>query len=145
MKPLQMKSRLSIAGVALMLVLAPLMRVAQAQPQSRDEQKMASIKATVEKRLANKKTKVKVKMRTGEEVKGQIDQSDDNGFTLTQDKTNKQVQISYAEVEKVSGRGGLSTAAKIGIIAAIAVGVLAVVVIVAVRNFDPFSGGINVR
>ena len=145
MKPLQMKSRLSIAGVALMLVLAPLMRVAQAQPQSRDEQKMASIKATVEKRLANKKTKVKVKMRTGEEVKGQIDQSDDNGFTLTQDKTNKQVQISYAEVQKVSGRGGLSTAAKIGIIAAIAVGVLAVVVIVAVRNFDPFSGGINVR
>ena len=45
MKPLQMKSRLSIAGVALMLVLAPLMRVAQAQPQSRDEQKTASIKA----------------------------------------------------------------------------------------------------
>lgn len=121
MKPLQMKS-LSIAGVALMLVLAPLMRVAQAQPQSRDEQKTASIKATVEKRLANKKTKVKVKLLTGEEVKGQIDQSDENGFTLTQDKTNKQAQISYAEVEKVSGRGGLSTAAKIGIIAAIAVG-----------------------
>ena len=145
MKPLQMKSRLSIAGVALMLVLAPLTRIAQAQPQPRDEQKTTSIKATVEKRLANKKTKVKVKMRTGEEVKGQIDQSDDNGFTLTQDKTNKQVQISYAEVEKVSGRGGLSTAAKIAIVAGIAVGVLAIVVIVAVRNFDPFSGGITVR
>ena len=69
MKPLQMKSRLSIAGVALMLVLTPLMRVAQAQPQSRDEQNTATIKATVEKRLANKKTKVKVKMRSGEEVK----------------------------------------------------------------------------
>ncbi|MFY9618494.1 MAG: hypothetical protein WAM70_22290 [Pyrinomonadaceae bacterium] len=145
MKPLQLKSRLSIAGIALMLVLAPLMRVAQAQPQSPDEQKTASIKATVAKRLANKKTRVKVKLRTGEEVKGQIDQSDDNGFTLTQDKTNKQMQISYAEVEKLSGRGGLSTAAKIGIIAAIAVGVLAIVAIVAVRNFDPFSGGITVR
>ena len=95
--------------------------------------------------MANNKTKVKVKLRTGEEVKGKIDQSDDNGFTLTQDKTNKQMQISYAEVEKVSGRGGLSTAAKIGIIAAIAVGVLAIVAIVAVRNFDPFSGGITVR
>lgn len=145
MKPLQMKSRFSIASVALMLVLAPLTRVVQAQPQSRDEQNTASVKATVEKRLANKKTKVKVKLRTGEEVKGQINQSDDNGFTLTQDKTSKQVQISYADVEKVSGRGGLSTAAKIGIIAAIAVGVLAIVVIVAVRNFDPFSGGITVR
>ena len=128
-----------------MLVLTPLTRVAQAQSQSRDEQKAASIKATVEKRLANQKTKVKVKLRTGEEVKGKIDQSDNNGFTLTQDKTNKQVQLSYAEVEKVSGRGGLSTAAKIGIIAAVAVGVLAIVVIVAIRNFDPFSGGITVR
>ena len=141
MKPLQRKSRLSIAGVALMLVLAPLSRVAQAQPQ----QGPASVKAAVEKRLANKKTKVKVKLRTGEEVKGKLDQSDDNGLTLTQDKTNKQVQISYADVEKVSGRGGLSTGAKIGIVAAIAVGVLAIVVIVALRNFDPFSGGITVR
>ena len=145
MKSIRLKTKLSIAGVALLLVLAPLTRVAQAQPQPRDEQNTASIKATVEKRLANKKTKVKVKLRTGEEVKGQINQSDDNGFTLMQDKTNKQVQISYAEVQKVSGRGGLSTAAKIGIIAGIAVGVLAIVVIVAVRNFDPFSGGITAR
>ena len=145
MKPLLMKSRFSIAGLALLLVLTPLMRVAQAQPQSPDDQKTASIKATVAKRLANKKTKVKVRLRTGEEVKGQLNQSDDNGFSLTQDKTNKQMQISYAEVEKVSGRGGLSTAAKIGIVAAIAIGVLAIVVIVAVRNFDPFSGGITAR
>ena len=145
MKSQLMKKKVMVASVALLLVLAPLMRVAQAQPQSRDEQKTASIKATVEKRLANKKTRVKVKLRTGEEVKGQIHQSDDRGFTLTQDKTNKQVQISYAEVEKVSGRGGLSTAAKIGIIAGIAVGVLAIAVIVALRNFDPFSDGITAR
>jgi sRNA-binding regulator protein Hfq len=145
MKTLQMRSRLSIAGVALLLVLAPLARLAQAQPQSRDEQKTTSVKAAVEKRLANKKTKVKVKLRSGEQLKGQISQSDDNGFTITQDKTNSLVKISYADVEKVSGRGGLSTAAKIGIIAGIAVGVLAIVVIVAVRNFDPFSGGITVR
>jgi hypothetical protein len=145
MKPFQMKSRLSIAGVALLLVLAPLMRVAQAQAQSRDEQNTASIKAAVAKRLANKKSKVKVKLRTGDELKGRIEQADENGFTLTQDKTQKQVQIAYGDVVKVSGRGGLSTAAKIGIIAAIAVGVLAIVVIVALRNFDPFSGGITAR
>ena len=145
MKSQLMKKKVMFANVAFILVLAPLMRVAQAHPQSRDEQKTASIKATVEKRLANKKTRVKVKLRTGEEVKGQIHQSDDSGFTLTQDKTNKQVQISYVEVQKVSGRGGLSTAAKIGIIAGIAVGVLAIAVIVALRNFDPFSGGITVR
>ena len=143
MKSQLMKRKVMVASVALLLALAPLMRVAQAQPQSRDEQKAASIKATVEKRLVNKKTRVKVKLRTGEEVKGKINQSDDNGFTLAQDKTNKQVQISYAEVEKVSGRGGLSTAAKIGIIAGIAVGVLAIVIVVALRDFD--IGPITIR
>ena len=147
MKSRLVKKKLTVGSVALLLVLAPLIRVAQAQaqPQSRDEQKTASIKAEVAKRLASKKTRVKIKLLTGEEVKGQINQSEENGFTLTQDKTNRQVQISYADVEKVSGRGSLSTAAKIGIIAAIAVGVLAIVVIVAVRSFDPFSGGITVR
>ena len=145
MKLLQIRSRLAIAGAGLILVLAPLMRVAQAQTQSRDEQDPAVIKAAVEKRLANKKTKVKIKLRSGEQLKGRIDQSDDNGFTIAEDKTNRQVKISYADVEKVSGRGGLSTAAKIGIIAGVAVAVLAIVVIVAIRNFDPFSGGITPR
>ena len=140
-----MKRKLVIVGLAFTLLVMPLTRLnVQAQAGAGDAQ-TTEVKAAVEKRLANKKTRVKVKMRTGEEVKGQIDQSDDNGFTLRQDKTNKQLQIAYADVEKVSGRGGLSTAAKIGIIAAIAVGVLAIVVIVAVRNFDPFSGGITIR
>jgi len=143
MKTLHMKRKFLIAGVGLVLVLAPLARVSQAQ--SRDDQNTARVKVVVEKRLANKKTKVKVKLRSGEQLKGQLDQSDDAGFTITQDKTKSQLKISYADVEKVSGRGGLSTAAKIGIVAAIAVGVLAVIVIVAVRNFDPFSGGITAR
>lgn len=140
-----MNRRLAIVGLALTLLVVPVTRLTvEAQSGAADAQ-TTKVKAEVAKRVANQKTRVKVKLRTGEEVKGKIDQSDDNGFTLTQDKTNKQVQISYAEVEKVSGRGGLSTAAKIGIIAAIAVGVLAIVAIVAVRNFDPFSGGITVR
>lgn len=139
-----MRTKLTIVGLAFTLLALPVFRLA-AHAQSGAADATTKVKTEVAKRLANKKTKVKVKMRTGEEVKGQIDQSDDNGFTLTQDKTNKKVQISYAEVLKVTGRGGLSTAAKIGIVAAIAVGVLAIVVIVAVRNFDPFSGGITVR
>ena len=140
-----MKPKLTIVSLAFTLLVTPVTRlIVQAQTGAADAQ-TAKVKAEVAKRVANKKTKVKVKLRTGEQLKGQIDQSDENGFTLTQDKTHSQVKISYAEVEKVSGRGGLSTAAKVGIIAGIAVGVLAIVVIVAVRNFDPFSGGITVR
>lgn len=139
-----MKRKLVIVGLAFTLLVMPVTRLTvQAQSGATDAQ-TTNVKAEVAKRVANKKTKVKVKMRSGEQLKGQIDQSDENGFTITQDKTNSQVKISYADVEKVSGRGGLSTAAKVGIIVGIAIGVLAIVVIVAVRNFDPFSGGIGV-
>ena len=140
-----MKRSLVIVGLAFTLLVMPLTRLTvQAQSGAGDTQ-TTKVKAQVEKRLANQKTKVKVKLRSGEQLKGQLNQSDDTGFTITQDKTNSQTKISYADVEKVSGRGGLSTPAKIGIIAGIAVGVLAIVAIVAVRNFDPFSGGITVR
>ena len=140
-----MKRKFAIVGLAFTLLVMPVTRLTvQAQSGGADAQ-TTKVKAEVAKRVANKKTKVKVRMRSGEQLKGQIDQSDENGFTITQDKTNSQVKISYADVEKVSGRGGLSTAAKVGIIAGIAIGVLAIVVIVAVRNFDPFSGGITIR
>ena len=140
-----MRRRLAIVGLVFTLLVMPVARLTvQAQSGAADAQ-TTKVKAEVAKRVANQKTKVKVKLRTGDELKGRIEQSDDNGFTITQDKTNSQVKISYADVEKVSGRGGLSTAAKIGIIAGVAIGVLAIVVIVAIRNFDPFSGGITAR
>ena len=141
-----MKTRLKIFGLALTLMLMPVSRmVVQARPQSDDAQRTAKVKAEVAKRVANKKTKVKVKLRTGEQLKGRIAGADDTGFTVTEDKTNKQIQMPYAEVREVKGRGGLSTPVKIAIIAGIAIGVLAILAIVAVKNFDPFSGGITIR
>jgi hypothetical protein len=86
---------------------------------------------------------VKIKLRSGEELKGQLDQPDAEKFTVIQDKTGKKLELAYNEVTKVSGRG-MSNFTKVGIVAAIAVGVVAVVAIVAVKNFDPFSGGIRV-
>lgn len=140
-----MKTEITVAGLAFLLIFVPLTRVVQARPQSGDAQKTAKIKTEVSKRMAGKKTKVKVKLSTGEQLKGRIDQADDNGFTITQDKTNKQIQMAYGDIEEVKGRGGLSTPAKIGIVAAVAVAVLAIIAVVAIRNFDPFSGGITVR
>lgn len=128
--------------LALMLVLAPLARVVQAQ--STDDQ-TAKVKSEIAKRVANKKTKVKIKLRSGEELKGRIDQSDDSRFTLAEDKTGKQIQLSYSEVEAVKGRGGLGTGAKIGIIAAVVVVGVAVAAVISVKNIDPFQGGITAR
>lgn len=145
MKTTLIRSNLTTAGITFVLIFVPLTRMAQARSQTGDSQKTAKVKAEVARRGAQKKAKVKVKLLNGEEVKGQIDRTDDNGFTITQDKTNKQIQMSYADVAEIKGRGGLSTAAKIGIIVGISVGVLIIAAIVAVKTFDPFSGGITVR
>ena len=140
-----MEQRFRIVLLALMLVFAPLARMVEAQTQSNDMVNTAKIRSEVAKRLGNKKTRVKIKLRSGEELKGTIDRADDNAFTVTQDKTGKKIEISYGDVKSVKGRGGLSTWAKIGIAAGVAIVVFPIIVVVALKNFDPFEGGITVR
>ena len=77
-------------------------------------------------------------------MKGRLNQAGDNGFTFTTDKSGQQTSLSYADVQKVNGRGGLGKGAKIGIIAAIVAGA-AIVLIQASRNFDPFKNGIPIQ
>lgn len=130
--------------LALIVALVPLVQTARGESQSTAGDQTAKVKSEVSKRLANKKTRVQVKLRDGSQLKGRLEQATDDGFTLTEDKTNKKLELAYSAVEKVSGRG-MSTMAKVGIGAAVAVGVVAILVVVALKNFDPFSGGITAR
>ena len=139
-----MKKSLKVVCLTFMLVFVPLAQVMHAQPQSTDIQKTAKVKSDITKRVATNKTRVKLKLRNGEELKGRIDRADDNGFTVTEDKTGKQIQMSYTEVDGVKGRG-LGSGAKIGIIAAVVVVVVVVVAVINVKNIDPFQGGITAR
>ena len=136
-------NQLKSLALVFLLVVLPLAQIAQARPQSSAVDNAAKVKAEIAKRVDHKKTRVKIKLRNGEELKGQIDQAGDDKFTLIQDKTGKKFELAYSEVAKVSGRG-MSTLAKLGIATAIGAGVLAIVVIVALKNFDPFSGGIRI-
>lgn len=140
---LQLKS----LAVVFLLVVLPLAQIAQGRSQTRPQSSAADnttkVKSEIAKRVDHKKTRVKIKLGTGEELKGQIDQAGDDKFTLIQDKTGKRFELAYSEVAKVSGRG-MSTLAKVGIVTAIAAGVLAVAVIVALKNLDPFNGGIRI-
>jgi sRNA-binding regulator protein Hfq len=129
-------------ALAFMLVLTPLAQVARAQPQTNPDQS-AKIKSEVAKRIANKKNHVNIELRNGEKVKGRIEQADDSKFTVRQDKTGNKLDLSYSDVLKVKGQG-LGTGAKIGIAVGIGAVVVAVVVVVALKNFDPFEGGIRV-
>ena len=134
--------RLTALSLAFTLWFAPLTRAVHAQSESGDVDKTAKVKAEIAKRVTSKKTRVKIKLRNGGELKGRIDRADENGVTIAEDKTGKKVELAYGEIEKVNGRG-LGKGAKIGMVAAIAVGVLAIVVVIALKNFDPFKGGLG--
>jgi hypothetical protein len=77
----------------------------------------------------------------GGEVKGRIERADDAGFTITEDKTGKRSDLAYTEVAEVKGRG-MSTSTKLLIIGAVAVGVIAILAVVAIKTFDPFGDGL---
>jgi small nuclear ribonucleoprotein (snRNP)-like protein len=61
-------------------------------------------KAEVVDRLNKKQTRVKVKLRSGSEVKGRITQSGENSFALTDEKTPSASDIAYTDVVNVEGR-----------------------------------------
>jgi small nuclear ribonucleoprotein (snRNP)-like protein len=134
--------RLKSLALTLTLIVVPLAQIAR--PQSGSLDKAAKIKSEVAKRLANNKTRVKIKLLSGEEVKGRLERADDSGFTLIEDKTGRKIDLAYNAVDRLKGRGGLSTAAKIGIIAGAAVVVVGVVVYLGIRNTDYFRGGIRI-
>ena len=135
-------NRVKSLTLAFLLILMPLARAAQAQAKSGAVDQTAKVKSEVAKRVDNQKARVKIKLGNGEELKGRIDQADDDTFTLTQDKTGKKIQLAYSEVAEVKGRG-MGTFTKIGIVVGVAAVVVAIAVAVAIKNFDPFKGGIG--
>ena len=130
--------------LAVALILALLVRTTNAQQQAlTDIQRAEKVKADVTRRLASKKDKVTVKLQTGAEVKGQLTQAGANTFLMADQKSGKQTEIAYSEVAKLKGKG-LSKWAKIAIVTGVAIAVVAVIGVIAVKNIDPFEHGILV-
>ncbi|HXD32124.1 MAG TPA: hypothetical protein VN643_13460 [Pyrinomonadaceae bacterium] len=127
-------------SLAFMTILVPLVRIGQAG-QAIESDQAAKTKAEITRRIANGKTKVKLKLRNGSEIKGRLINGGESEFTLSTDKSGQQNQIAYSDVERVKGRG-LSTGAKIGIIGGILVGAAVIVVAVGMHDFNPFRGPI---
>jgi sRNA-binding regulator protein Hfq len=135
--------KLKSLALSLMLVIAPFLQSANAQAQT-DAVNAARIKSEVAKRVANRKTHVNIDMINGNKLKGRIEQAGDAAFAIREDKTNQKIELNYNDVRKVKGQG-LGSGAKIGLIVGAAAVVLAVVVVLALKNFDPFEGGITAR
>jgi hypothetical protein len=85
----------------------------------------AAIRTEIRKRGAGEKSRVKVSLRDGSEVKGYITKIDDSSFEVTDKKTGSSKSVAYVDVRKVQGPG-LSSVVKIGIV----VGVVALIILI---------------
>ena len=112
-----------------------------AAPQGEEEaRQLAKLKQQVAKRVADKKTKVKIKLRDGTQMQGEIQQAAAENFVVRNKKTGDETTIAYREVAKLRGRG-LSKGAKIGIVAAAVIGVAVIVAaIILPGELDDFTG-----
>ena len=98
-----MTRRLLTLSLAFAIVLTPLGPAVQGKKKL--DQTPDKVKSEVESRLNKKEGHVKVKLRSGSEVKGRITRTSDNGFTVVEDKGGKSTEIAYADVTNVEGRG----------------------------------------
>jgi hypothetical protein len=127
-----MKRRLLTLSLAFAIVLTPLGPAVHGK--KKPDQTPDKVKAEVQSRLDKKEEHVKVKLRSGPEVKGRITQTSDNGFTLIVDKTGSRSEIAYADVSNVEGRG-MSKTKKTFIGVGIGVGVFIALVAYALTHF----------
>ena len=97
--------------------------------QAQQTPQVAKVRKEVEKRGAGEKSRVKIKLTSGTEVKGYISKIEEASFTVTDKKSGQAKTISFAEVRKVQGPG-LSKGAKIGIAVGVTAGVVAAAAIV---------------
>ena len=97
------------------------------------------IKMKVAKMGTGEKAKAKIKLRSGEKLKGYISSAGENDFTLTDKKTGQSKTIAYSDVDEIK-KPGLSQGMKIAIIVGIAVvataAILAILVVHSLNNLD---------
>jgi len=127
-----MTRRLLTLSLAFAIVLTPLGPAVHAK--KKGDQTPDKVKTEVETRLRKKEEHVKVKLRSGSEVKGRITQSSENGFTVVEEKSGSSTQIAYADVSNIEGRG-MSKTKKTLIGVGIGVGVFAALVAYALTHF----------
>ena len=97
------------------------------------------IKMKVAKMGTGEKAKAKIKLRSGEKLKGYISSAGENDFVLTDKKSGQAKTIAYSDVDEVK-KPGLSQGTKIALIVVIAVvataAILAILVVHSLNNLD---------
>ena len=98
-----MTRRLLTLCLAFAIVLTPLGPAVHGK--KKPDQTPDKVKLDVETRLRKKEEHVKIRLRSGSQVRGRITQTSDNGFTVIEDKSGTRTEIAYADVSNLEGRG----------------------------------------
>lgn len=120
------KKLLSLALAVLVLNLAGAARVSAVTKGEKETRFAAKVKAGVMKLGTGPEARVRVRLRDKTKMEGYVGRADEEGFVLVDARTGAETQIAYAQVKQIKGNN-LST----GVTIAIAVGVLAAVIILA--------------
>jgi len=108
-----------------LIVCVPLAAWPQSQAVQPSDAQSAKVKNEVRKLGSGERARVKVTLRDKTEVKGYISQIGTDSFQVTDKKSGRSTPIAYQEVDKVRKRG-LSTGAKIAILAGTGVGIVVI-------------------
>ena len=128
-----MTRRLLTLSLAFAIVLTPLGPAVYGK--KKPDETPDKVKIEVETRLRKKEEHVKVKLRSGSEVRGRITQTSDTGFTVVDDKSGGRTEIAYADVSNVEGRG-MSKKKKTLIVVAVVAGVAITATILVVHSLN---------
>lgn len=130
-----MKKLLAMVLVGLLVAMASGGQALAQSPAQDGTKALEKIKAKIVKLGVGEKARAEIKLRNGQKIKGYVSSAGPDDFAFTERKSGANSTIAYADVVEVR-RPGLSTGAKIGIGAAIGVGVLAVLAALAVHSLN---------
>lgn len=122
--------------ISLLFLLAVLISSQLLLAQAKDGKSPDQVKAEVLKRGTGEKAKIKVKLRSGPEIRGYVSKAGQESFDVNNKKTGKTISIAYADVVSVH-KPGMSTGAKVGIAAGAAAVLIAAALASALASLGP--------
>ena len=123
---------LLLACLLISLTIArPASAIAQ---QGQAERRVEKIKADVKKRGVGESARVEVRLLDGTKLKGYIREANENGFVVVDRKTAATQTVTYEQVDRVRGTGGLSLGTKLAIGLGIAAAALVTLALFAIAQ-----------
>ena len=133
-----MSKKLFCISLVLLLVNVTSVRTTHATPKDgTDEQFVSRVKEKIRTLGTGPDALIEVKLRDNTRLKGYVSEAGNESFVIVDSNTHDAETIPYPQVKKVKGHN-LSSGAKIAIGAGIAVGILAVLIVILKPHIDGY-------